>query len=78
MSQLGDELEEIRASITAVVERLDDLAFRELRSAVARGDQRRPEIERRVTRARNALLRTMPLLTEAGEAEFDGVPEQTA
>lgn len=71
MSELHRELNEIREAISSIVERLDDLAFRELRRAVARGDQKRPEIERRVTRARNALLRAMPLLSSDDDDEQD-------
>lgn len=71
VSDLRDELEEIRDAIGAIVERLDDLAFRELRHAVARGDQKRPDIERRVTRARNALLRALPLLSGGDDYDDD-------
>ena len=62
MSNIGDELHEIREIIATAIERLDDVAFRELRHAIARGETRRPEIERRVTRARNGLLRASALL----------------
>jgi len=62
VSNIGDELGEIRDLITTAIERLDDVAFRELRQAIARGETRRPEIERRVTRARNGLLRVSALL----------------
>jgi hypothetical protein len=59
-------LAEIRAQISALVERLDDLALESLHEAVASGATARPEVERRIVRARNALLRAGGIL--------DGVP----
>ncbi len=71
MSEIADELEEIRQRIQDVIDRLDDIAFRELRGAVSRKEMKRPEIERRLTRARNALLRVLPMLRDDTFPEGD-------
>lgn len=73
MPGISDELEEIRTEIQTVIDRLDDLAFRELRGAVSRRETKRPEIERRITRARNALVRALPLLHDDPERFADDV-----
>jgi hypothetical protein len=57
-----DELEELRRSLDEVAERLDDLIVRELSEAVERGEQRRPESERRLSRVRAAVGRAIGLL----------------
>jgi hypothetical protein len=57
-----DRIGEICAELGALVERLDDLALEALREAVAAGADERPEIERRIVRARNALERARHLL----------------
>ena len=63
----GEEvLGEICSELRRVVERLDDIAFDALRSAVSAGGTRRPERERRVTRARHALERAISILEHAG------------
>lgn len=67
----AEELERIRADLEAIVERLDDVAFGELREASAAGARERPEIEKRVTRARNAVLRAIGLLTSPGDEPGD-------
>ena len=59
----GDEaLEPICAELRGLVERLDGLAFDALREAVAAGASGRPERERRIVRARNALERAISIL----------------
>ncbi|HVB01912.1 MAG TPA: hypothetical protein VNE42_11730 [Acidimicrobiales bacterium] len=70
MSEIADELETVRQALQDAIDRLDDIAFRELRAAVSRKETKRPDIERRLTRARNALLRAMPLL------RVDEIPEE--
>ena len=57
-----DRLAEIATDLGAICERLDDLALDLLRQAVAAGEQSRPEPERRVVRARNAIERARRLL----------------
>ena len=59
---VNDDLEEIRSALESVIERLDDVAFTALREAVRRGETKRPDVERRVTRARNAIHRAVGLL----------------
>jgi len=70
VSEIADELETVRQALQDAIDRLDDIAFRELRAAVSRKETKRPDIERRLTRARNALLRAMPLL------RVDEIPEE--
>ena len=70
MSEIADELENVRHVLQEIIDRLDDIALRELRGAVARKESKRPDIERRLTRARNALMRAMPLL------RVDVIPEE--
>ena len=63
---MADErLDDICSELGAIIERLDDLALEALREAVGNGATARPEIERRLVRARNALERARHLL-EAG------------
>ncbi len=56
------ELEAIRGELERLRERIDDLALGALRDAVEAGEDRRPELERRLTRARNALVRAIGAL----------------
>jgi len=70
VSEIADELENVRHVLQEIIDRLDDIALRELRGAVARKESKRPDIERRLTRARNALMRAMPLL------RVDVIPEE--
>ena len=72
MGRSEDDLDHVRHLLRSAVERLDDVAFRELREAVAKGATGRPELERRIVRARNAILRALPLL------ESDEVPDDIA
>ena len=57
-----DRIGEICSELGALIERLDDLALEALRDAVAEGATARPEIERRIVRARNSLERARHLL----------------
>jgi hypothetical protein len=57
-----DRIGEICSELGALIERLDDLALEALREAVAGGATARPEIERRIVRARNSLERARHLL----------------
>ena len=61
----NERLEEVRAELRAVVERLGDLAYEELRRAVEAGEARRPELERQLTRARHAVERALVVLGDA-------------
>jgi ElaB/YqjD/DUF883 family membrane-anchored ribosome-binding protein len=57
-----DRIGEICSELGALIEKLDDLALEALREAVAEGATARPEIERRIVRARNSLERARHLL----------------
>ncbi|HXZ82695.1 MAG TPA: hypothetical protein VED84_02970 [Acidimicrobiales bacterium] len=60
---MADErVDEICSALDSLIERLDDLALESLRAAVERGATTRPEIERRLVRARHALERARHLL----------------
>jgi hypothetical protein len=65
-----EDLDAIRASLADSVERLDEIALEELREAVARGDSTRPALERRLTRARNAILRALAVLHEEEQTDL--------
>jgi hypothetical protein len=71
---IDEELDAVRELLERAVERLDELAYDELRSAVRGGATTRPELERRLTRARNAVLRAIGLLGahEDGDLSLDG------
>ena len=58
------ELDAIRAELASLAERIGDLAYEELRRAVADGEGRRPELERRLTRARGAVERAVGILQD--------------
>ena len=61
------ELDAIRAELASLAERIGDLAFEELRRAVADGEGTRPELERRLTRARGAVERAVGILQGAAD-----------
>jgi hypothetical protein len=62
----GEALDDVCAELRRSVERLDELAFDVLREAVASGQRSRPEAERRIVRARNAIERAISILEHAG------------
>jgi ElaB/YqjD/DUF883 family membrane-anchored ribosome-binding protein len=66
-----ERVEEIVSELAAIVERLDEVAFDALRDAVADGVTTRPDIERRVVRARNAVERARRILEKGGQRETD-------
>jgi hypothetical protein len=70
-SEHASELEEIRAGLVAVTERLDELALAVLHEAVEAGATTRPELERRLTRARHALERALALVRAPEQLEDD-------
>lgn len=64
---MSDErIGEVTGELRAIVERLDEIAFDALREAVAEGQTTRPELERRVVRARNAIDRARRILENGG------------
>jgi len=58
MSDIAD----VRARLATIAEELGDLAMTVLRDAVEAGADKRPELERRLTRARNAVEKAVHLL----------------
>ena len=56
------DLDEIRYELSAIAERLADLAMDSLRQAIGEGESRRPDLERRLTRARHAVERAIGAL----------------
>jgi len=65
-----DGIEEVRSELHRLAERLGDLAYEQLRRAVDDGATKRPELERRLTRARRAVERAAHLL--GGDDGDDG------
>lgn|GEM_PF-727714 len=63
------ELDAIRAELASLAERIGDLAYEELRRAVADGEGKRPELERRLTRARGAVERAVGILRGGGDGD---------
>jgi hypothetical protein len=63
------ELEEIRAELARLADRLLDLGMGILRETVARGETSRPELERKVSRARTQVARAVALLDAEGRSE---------
>jgi hypothetical protein len=65
----AEELEAIRDELSGLAERLATIGMDSLREAVATGETRRPDLERRVTRARHAVERAVGILagSEAGD-----------
>ncbi len=67
---MSDErIAEVTSELRTIVERLDEIAFDALREAVAEGQTARPELERRVVRARNAIDRARRILEDGGRRE---------
>lgn len=66
-------LDEIADELAAIADRLRDMAFEALRDAVQAGDSKRPDLERRLTRARHGLERVIGVLRGAtpGDSEDD-------
>jgi hypothetical protein len=59
----GDpRLAALAGALGTLIEHMDDLALDLLREAVAAGERQRPDAERRLVRARNALARAQHLL----------------
>ena len=67
-----DELDLIREELSGLAERLATIGMDSLREAVRAGETRRPDLERRVTRARHAVERAVGILAGAESAGDDG------
>jgi hypothetical protein len=62
-------LEEICAELAAINERLADLSMDALREAIGAGESKRPDLERRITRARHAVERAIGTLQAAAPGD---------
>ena len=60
-------LESIRAHLETVREEIATAAYDELRRAVDEGETKRPDLEKRLTRARGAVERALAALGESDE-----------
>jgi ElaB/YqjD/DUF883 family membrane-anchored ribosome-binding protein len=58
-----DELQEMRNQLEAIAERLGDLIMEEVRAAIAKGEGKRTEADKRLTRARTSIEKAAHLLT---------------
>ena len=58
-----DELQEMRNQLEAIAERLGDLIMDEVRAAIEKGEGKRTEADKRLTRARSSIEKAAHLLT---------------
>ena len=58
------EVDDIRARLEGIAEELTELAVEVLREAVERGADKRPELEKRITRARSSVEKAAHLLSD--------------
>jgi hypothetical protein len=56
------DIDDIRARLESIAEELTDLAIAALREAVEAGAEKRPDLERRLSRARTAVEKAAHLL----------------
>jgi hypothetical protein len=68
----GAELAAICAELDALAERLASIGMEALREAVDAGETQRPDLERRVTRARHAVERAAGILAGVEAGGDDG------
>lgn len=69
-----EQLQGIVADLGAISERLDDLTTEVLREAVRSHATRRPDLDRRLTRARRAIERATLALSAADTGEVEEEP----
>lgn len=69
---VAEELEAIREELAGLAERLATIGMDSLREAVTAGETRRPDLERRVTRARHAVERAAGILAGSEAGADDG------
>jgi predicted transcriptional regulator len=58
------DLEDIRARLEGIAEELSDMALDVLREAVDQGADKRPDLEKRLTRARSSVEKAARLLAD--------------
>jgi hypothetical protein len=56
------DLDDVRARLEGIAEELADMALTVLRDAVDQGADKRPDLEKRLTRARTAVEKAVNLL----------------
>ncbi len=56
------ELDDVRSRLEGIAEELADMALSVLRDAVDQGADKRPDLEKRLTRARTAVEKAVNLL----------------
>lgn len=61
-----ERLSALADRLRAVEEELGDVIYDVLREAVSRGEGKRPDVEKRLTRARNAVSKAVHLLEDDG------------
>jgi predicted DNA-binding protein (UPF0251 family) len=69
---VADEVDLLSGELSAIAERIADLAMLTLREAISQGAKSRPPLERQLTRARTAVERAVHLLAGAGELDREG------
>jgi hypothetical protein len=63
----GDaRLADLADRLRAIEDELGDVIYDVLREAVSRGEAKRPDVEKRLTRARNAVTKAVHLLDDDG------------
>jgi hypothetical protein len=60
------DVDDIRSRLEGIAEELTDLAMTALREAIEEGADKRPDTEKRITRARSAIEKAIHLLEEPG------------
>jgi hypothetical protein len=75
-SGASDELESLVSDLGLIAERIADLAMQSLREAISRREQSRPQLERQLTRARNAVERAIGILNAASEHEAEAADDE--
>ena len=68
---MHQQIADIQSRLDGIVEELTDVSVQVLREAVEAGETRRPEIDKRLTRARRAIERAARLLSVDADADTD-------
>ena len=67
---MPDEFVEVRSRLEAIADELSELAMDRLRNNIDSGGDKLPIDEKRLSRARRAVLKAADLLTEPAEHRF--------
>ena len=68
---MAGEFEQIKAKLEAIEEEMAELAIVRLRESIDAGGTEIPVDERRLTRARRAIVKAIQLLEEPNSREYD-------